>query len=167
MPIDVDAAVRALHQKTVPQLRLRYAEVFGEATRSFNKQHLVKRIAWRLQAIREGDLTERARRRARELASDADLRIRPPVSPTEPLENGATTTLPIRVAPNDRLPMPGTLLTREYKGRTIVVRVLPQGFEYDGDVYRSLSAVAKKVTGSHWNGYLFFGLSSPGKEAAK
>jgi hypothetical protein len=59
MPIDVEAAVKALNRMTVTQLRQRYAEVFGEAARSFNKQHLVKRIAWRLQAIHEGDLSER------------------------------------------------------------------------------------------------------------
>ena len=58
--------------------------------------------------------------------------------------------------------MPGTTLSRKYKGRTILVRVLRRGFEYEGKVYRSLSAVAKAVTGSHWNGYLFFGLTTKG-----
>jgi hypothetical protein len=52
--------------------------------------------------------------------------------------------------------MPGTLLTREYKGQTIQVMVLDNGFEYEGQVYRSLSRIAKLVTGSHWNGYGFF-----------
>ena len=61
--------------------------------------------------------------------------------------------------------MAGTLLTREYKGRTVQVRVLPDGFEFDGDVYRSLSAVARKVTGAHWNGYHFFGASGRRREA--
>ncbi len=167
MPIDVDAAVKALNRMTVTQLRQRYGEVFGEAARSFNKQHLVKRIAWRLQAIHEGDLSERARRRARELANDADLRIRPPASKAEADGDGATTVSAFRVKPDDRLPMAGTLLKREYKGRTIQVRVLEKGFEFDGEVYRSLSAVARKVTGSHWNGYHFFRLPKPGKEASK
>jgi len=167
MPIDVDAAVKALNRMTVTQLRQRYAEIFGEAARSFNKQHLVKRIAWRLQAIHEGDLSERARRRARELANDADLRIRPPVSPTELADNGGTATSAFRVGADDRLPMVGTLLKRRYKGQTVQVRVLEQGFEFDGEVYRSLSAVARKVTGAHWNGYAFFDLPKPGKEAAE
>lgn len=57
--------------------------------------------------------------------------------------------------------MPGALLTREYKGRTIRVRVLPGGFDYEGTIYRSLSAVAQAVTGAHWNGYLFFGIEKP------
>ncbi|MCK6483052.1 MAG: DUF2924 domain-containing protein [Phycisphaerae bacterium] len=167
MPIDVDAAVTALARMTVTQLRHRYGEVFGEPSRSFNKQHLVKRIAWRLQAIHEGDLSERARRRARELANDADLRIRPPAAPSGTNGNGETTTSPFRVEPDDRLPMAGTLLKREYKGQTVQVRVLPQGFEFDGEVYRSLSAVARKITGAHWNGFHFFGLPKPGGEGAE
>jgi len=167
MPTDVDTAVKTLNRMTVTQLRVRYAEVFGEAARSFNKQHLIKRIAWRLQAIREGDLSERARRRAHELANDADLRIRPPIGPREASENSETVTSPFRAGPDDRLPMPGTLLKRTYKGKTVQVRVLDEGFEFDGDVYRSLSAVARQVTGSHWNGYHFFGLPKPSKETAE
>lgn len=164
MHIDVDAALKTLNRMTVTQLRERYAEVFGEAARSFNKQHLVKRIAWRLQAIHEGDLTERARQRARELANDADLRIRPPVSPRDSGAHGVTAGAPFHIEADDRLPMPGTLLKRKYKGRTVQVRVMPRGFEFDGEVYRSLSAVARKITGAHWNGYHFFGLRKHGKE---
>ena len=52
------------------------------------------------------------------------------------------------------------MLTRTYRGRRVEAKVLPQGFEYEGQVYRSLSAVAKAVTGSHWNGLLFFGLKT-------
>ena len=54
--------------------------------------------------------------------------------------------------------MPGTVLTRTYRDRVIQVTVLPKGFEWEGQMYRSLSAVAKAVTGAHWNGHLFFGL---------
>lgn len=165
--LSTEKVVNELGRLTVTQLRERYAEVFGEAARSFNKPHLVKRIAWRQQALAEGDLSERARRRARELANDADLRIRPPAAPAIIGADGDTATLPFRVEPDDRLPMAGTLLKREYKGQTVQVRVLPQGFEFDGEVYRSLSAVARKVTGAHWNGFLFFGLPKPGKEAAE
>jgi len=59
-----------------------------------------------------------------------------------------------------RLPKPGDLLSRRYKGQAITVRVLESGFEYEGRRYRSLSAIAKAVTGAHWNGLLFFGLAS-------
>jgi hypothetical protein len=165
MPIDVDATLKALNRMTVTQLRERYGEVFGEAARSFNKPHLIKRIAWRLQANAEGDLSERARRRAHELANDADLRVRPPGSPTEVNENDGTSTSQFRVGPDERLPTPGTLLKRKYKGRTIQVRVLPKGFEFNGEIFRSLTAVASKITGTHWSGYHFFSLPKPGKEA--
>ena len=59
-------------------------------------------------------------------------------------------------------PLPGAVLVREYKGREIRVRVLDGGYEYDGHPYRSLSAVVKAITGSHWNGRLFFGLKKGG-----
>ncbi len=167
MALDVEKAVTELGRMTVTQLRERYGEVFGEAARSFNKQHLVKRIAWRLQAIHEGDLSERARRRAHELANDADLRIRPPIAPHDAGEEGETVTSAFRIGPDDRLPMAGTLLKRVYKGRTVQVRVLPEGFDFEGEVHRSLSAVAHKITGAHWNGFLFFGLPKPAKEAAE
>ena len=78
MRTDVETALKALKKMTIGQLRERYGEVFGEPTRSFNRQHLIKRIIWRLQAIREGGLSERARKRAMELANDADLRISAP-----------------------------------------------------------------------------------------
>jgi hypothetical protein len=57
-----------------------------------------------------------------------------------------------------RLPKPGDVLSRYYKGREITVRVLESGFEYEGRRFRSLSAIAKAVTGAHWNGLLFFGI---------
>ena len=143
--------VETLHDMTVAELRERYAVVFGEDTRSSHKDFLRKRITWRLQANAEGDLTERARRRAEELANDADLRLLAP----------AARTVVGRLSPKHdrRLPMPGTVLQREYHGQTVTVTVLDTGFEYAGQVYRSLTAVAKAVTGSHWNGLLFWGLT--------
>jgi hypothetical protein len=153
----------ALTRLTVGQLRLRYADVFGEPTRTSNKAWLVKRIAWRLQVLAEGDLSERARRRAEELAQDADLRLTPPkLAMTTPATAPENATLRLRA--DTRLPPPGTLLTRVYKGQTLHVQVLAQGFEYAGLIYPSLSAVAKAVTGSHCNGYLFFRLTQ--KEVA-
>jgi len=78
MSDDVRSTIRALQGMTVPQLRERYAEVFGEPTPIKHKQYLIKRIVWRIQALREGDLSERARRRAVELASDAEIRLTAP-----------------------------------------------------------------------------------------
>ena len=60
------------------------------------------------------------------------------------------------------MPPPGSIIARFYKGEVLQVRVLDHGFEFEGTVYRSLSAVAKKITGGHCNGHAFFRL---GKEA--
>jgi hypothetical protein len=147
---------------TVKQLRQKYAEVFGEETNAYNKPWLIKRIAWRLQALAEGDLTERARRRAAELADDAQLRLVPPRVRPISTEPTYTTTASVQFRVDDRLPPPGTVITRCYKGEVLHVTVLPQGFEYKGEVYNSLSAVAKAITGSHYNGYLFFRLGGKG-----
>lgn len=156
--LNIAREVAALKRMTVKELRGRYVEVFGEATRSGNKDWLWKRIAWRMQANADGGLSERARCRAEELANDADLRVRRP--PDKPAPSPASTTTKSKVDFGDRAGelMPGTILTRPYKGRTITVTVLDNGFEFEGDVYRSLSAVAKAVTGSHWNGNYFFGV---------
>jgi hypothetical protein len=153
--LNIVTEVAALERLTIGQLRQRFAELFGEATTASNRTWLVKRIAWRLQALAEGDLSERARRRAAELARDADLRMNPPRRQTT-----ATTAAPEPVcmaAPVDhRLPPPGTILTRPYKGQLVQVQVLTEGFAYAGRVYPSLSAVAKAITGSHCNGFHFF-----------
>lgn len=59
--------------------------------------------------------------------------------------------------------MPGSILVKEHRGKTIIVHVLDDGFEYDGRRFTSLSAVAKDITGTKWNGFLFFGLSKERK----
>jgi hypothetical protein len=157
MALDINREVAAVRPQTVTEQRARHQELFGEPSRSVHKQHLVRRITWRLQALAEGDLTERARRRAAELARDADLRIR---APREEVQSDQTASPEDSPPPRDgRLPAPGTLLVRSYQGRTLQVKVLEQGFEYDGQISSSLTAVARQITGQHWNGYHFFGLT--------
>jgi hypothetical protein len=162
---NVAKEVAALQRMTMVELKARYAAAFGEATHANNKAWLVKRLAWRLQALAEGDLSERARRRAAELANDADLRMTPPRGTAEaiPAEQ-RTATKTVRFEQDDRLPLPGTIITRTYKGRVLQVQVLRDGFEYDGQVYKSLSAVAGAITGSHCNGFWFFRLGQNGGE---
>jgi hypothetical protein len=154
MELNILNEVATLERLTIGQLRQRFAEVFGEATRASNRIWLVKRIAWRMQALAEGDLSERARRRAAELARDADLRLGAPRSQTTTV----TVSEPVSTPPpaDHRLPPPGTILTRPYKGQLVQVQVLTEGFAYAGMVYASLSAVAKAVTGTHTNGFHFF-----------
>jgi hypothetical protein len=162
MLLNLAAEIAALPRLRVSELRVKFVEVFGEPTPSHNKIWLVKRIAWRLQAKAEGDLSERARRRTAELIADADLRLTaaPGDAGTATQEQPAT----LRVPGNDRLPRPGTILTRRYKGRTLQVEVLEQGFAFEGKAYRSLSALAKAVTGSHCSGLFFFGLTEKGEK---
>jgi hypothetical protein len=162
---DISAEVAALGRMTVAQLRERYQQLHGEPTTSSNRDFLIKRLAWRIQSLAEGGLSERARRRAEELARDADLRTTVPKPPKASGE-GTTVTLaaPMKANCHDLLPGPGTVLTRMYRGRRISVTVQRQGFEHDGQTYRSLSAIAKHVTGSHWNGHLFFGLRNNSKK---
>lgn len=162
MGINVGKEVAALGRMTTKQLRERYAAVFGEPTAANNRPWLVRRIAWRLQADAEGGLTDRAKARAAELARDADLRLTPPREKPAAPAAGHTVAGPVALDP--RLPPPGSVLTRRYKGGVVQVRVLAEGFEYAGEVYASLSAVAKAVTGSHCNGFLFFRLT--GKRGA-
>jgi hypothetical protein len=165
MNLDIGKEVAAMKRMTVNELRAKYAEVFGEATGGRHKLWLMRRIAWRMQAVAEGGLSERARRRAAELANDADLRTTIPKASkatSAPAERSATGA--ISLAADNRLPMPGEEITREYKGQKFIVRVLQHGFEFEGEVYKSLSAVAKAITGTHCNGYLFFRLGGQGGE---
>jgi RNA polymerase sigma factor (sigma-70 family) len=129
--------VAALQRLSVGQLRQRFAEVFGEVTAASNRTWLIKRIAWRMQALAEGDLSQRARQRAAELARDADLRLNPPQdkTTTPPAE-------PIRIPTpvNQRLPPPGTILVRPYKGLLVQVQVLTDGFA----LFRSCLSLAQR-----------------------
>jgi len=161
MQLNVAKEVAALRRLTTKQLRNRYGELFGEPTLAKNRAWLTKRIAWRLQAQAEGDLSERARQRAAELANEADLRLSPP---KDSAVAGAdqTCTRTLRDQADHRLPPPGAIITRVYKGETLQVHVRADGFEFEGVQYRSLSAVAKAITGSQCNGFLFFRIGSQG-----
>jgi hypothetical protein len=147
--------IKALTGDSVGKLREQYLAVFGHESRSNHKQFLVRRIAWRLQANSEGELSERARKRALLLADEADLRIRAPESFVREMSRSAS-----RHRGDPRLPAAGTWLTRKFRGESIVVEVLEKGFRYRENTYKSLSAVARKVTGTQWNGFSFFGLKA-------
>jgi hypothetical protein len=93
--------------------------------------------------------------------------MNPPAPRAVPVADAAsrTVTREAGFATDDRLPPPGSVITRRYKGAVVQVKVLQGGFEYAGEVYGSLSAVAKTVTGSHCNGFLFFRLTGKGSAA--
>jgi hypothetical protein len=158
--------IEALRHMTVGQLKQKYGELFGESSRSNHKQFLFRRIAWRMQANAYGDLSERARRRALDIANDADLRVRAPKNFLK-VDLDESRTIETRVEPtaDPRLPMPGSELVRRYRGKDIVVRVREDGFEYSGQIHRSLSSAVREATGTPWNGFAFFGLGGkPGRK---
>src|SRR5947208_17168705 len=108
MPPNLACEIAALPRLRVAELRAQFATIFGEPTPSHNKVWLVRRIAWRLQAQAEGDLSERARQRAAALVADADLRLSAPSAQ-------ATTATPEQ-PPNLRLPIAGGRLPDDFHG---------------------------------------------------
>jgi len=126
--------IEQLRRQKTKALKSRYLELFGEASKSSNQAHLFRRIAWRLQALPEGDFSQRARERAAALAVDVDVRLRAPRKFWRELE--AEPRGPVR---DPRLPSVGSILQRQYRDRTIIVKILTDGFEYDGATYESLS----------------------------
>ncbi len=153
----IAAQVAALQSMSVAQLRLRHFEVVGSITKSRHKQHLVKRISRKLQehqlsklTVEEETKVEEYRAMLRQMPPERWFpgKQRRPKRPTRP--------------PKRQPPKLGSVITREYEGQEITVTVRENGFEYQSHVYRSLSAVAKEITGTTWNGWRFFGLDSKG-----
>lgn len=112
----------------------KYEWVFGRPPRSKNRQHLLRRVAWKLQADRFGGLSGTAQKQLDALMERIEIPHAAPAAPNAPS------------------------LVRDWHGKRIVARPVDGGFEFEGRIYRSLSAVAKAATGAHWNGKLFFGL---------
>jgi hypothetical protein len=157
-PIELDRLARMQSG----ELQRLYKRIFGRAIPSGSSVQARRKIAWHLQAEREGGLPESARQQALAIAKQASLRIH--------LRRGGTgssfphATVTGIVSDHDsRLPMPGSILVKEHRGKTAMVRVLDTGFEYDGRRFASLSAIAKEITGTKWNGYLFFDLVKEGR----
>ena len=146
--------IAELQAMDVPRLAERYAALFGKPPRVRHKAWLWKRIAWKLQERRLGGLSKVAKARLEELIGEIEL---------PPIESVAKAKAP---APSRRDPkalLPGMVLTRKWRDQKILVRVLGSGFEWQGQGFASLSAVARAITGAHWNGRLFFGMTTRGK----
>ena len=164
MQTDVEEEIAALQYLSIERLKERYQELCGEETRSRNRKYLVRKLAWRIQALAEGDLSVRARQRAADLANDADARRTPPKESPLGTAIGPAIKVELPTPTDGRLPAPGAAIVRNYKGRKVQVVVLTEGFEYGGEHYKSLSAVAKAITGTHCNGFRFFGLEAKSNE---
>jgi hypothetical protein len=148
---ELRAEIAGLDGLSVAELRERYRAFFGEESHSRNRRYLIRRCAWGIQAREFGGLSPSARERALSIARLSDIRRTPPAE-------GKTKRVLVNSRPDPQIPPPGTTLVRPYRGRDVRVTVLADGFEHDGTVYRSLSAVAKAVTGSHCSGPAWFGL---------
>ncbi len=151
--ISIPARIAQLQEMSVGELREEWRKLYGEETRSRHRVWLWKRLAWRIQELEDGGLSERTKERLEELMPTAELALRTPRDFMKGVEAG-----PSRVVRDKRIPPPGTVLLRNYKGQRVAVTVLDNGFAWEGREYRSLSAIAKEVTGPHWNGLRFFAL---------
>lgn len=147
--------ILALKNASLAELRQKYAELHeGKTIRINNKTYLWRRIAYRIQEIEYGGLSEKVQSKLNEMIQEYDpinnKTFRPEISPNRGSQAGKTR--------DRRLPIPGTTITKNYKGVRIEVKILDKGFEYRGKRFDTLSAIAKEITGSHWNGYSFFGI---------
>lgn len=143
-----------LQDMGLADLRAKHLELFGEEAKSKNLPYLRKRLAYRLQERVDGGLSPAARAKIDELAP-ATL---PEGRKQAKAQGEIPPKMPRSMVRDPRLPAPGTVLSREHKGFAHEVEVLEQGFRYRGRDYRSLSAIAKEIAGTPWNGFTFFGL---------
>jgi Protein of unknown function (DUF2924) len=134
------AQVAALKTRSTPELRAMWHELFGREAPVLGRRYLEDRLAYRVQELHFGGLSDRARRKLDALADQLDPKA-------------------ARRRDPGRL-LPGTELRRQWQGTEHVIRVREHDFEYNGRPYRSLSAVARAITNTRWNGWLFFGLKS-------
>lgn len=131
--------------KTTPTLELKaqWRELFDSEPPPFNRQYLVSRLSYRIQELAYGGLKPETVKRLERLG--------------EELDGGDRVKRRVRA---DALPITGTRLIREWQGVEHLVTVTADGFEWQGRPYKSLSAIARAITGTRWNGWVFFGFKS-------
>jgi hypothetical protein len=132
-----------------------YQKYFGNKLAPGNRTFLIRQLAYKIQEQSSGELSPAAKARILELVRTYD-----PINRTIIKSSTGTT----EAGRDIRLPTPGSVITKTYKGKRLDVKVLENGFEFQGSVYDNLSAVAKAVTGAHWNGFVFFGVKNNGRK---
>ena len=140
---DVLGRLAALQTLPTADLKRQWRELFGTEPPPFNRPYLQSRLAYRIQELAFGGLRPQTRARLEALG--------------EQLDGGNVVLRRVRA---DSRPLAGTRLVREHAGVEHVITVLVDGFEWEGRPYRSLSAIARAITGTRWNGWAFFGLKS-------
>jgi hypothetical protein len=138
MTDSIAAQVAALPKTPTPELKQMWRELFDKEPPGFSRSYLISRLAYRIQELAYGGLKPTTRAKLDALADALD-----PKAARKRVVNG---------------PAVGTQLIREWRGVEQKVTVLADGFELEGRRYKSLSAVARAITGTRWNGPMFFGL---------
>ena len=149
--------VLALQKLSLIELRKKYVEIFPQDRKiRANRPCLIRRIAYHLQEKAYGGLSKQAQERLKSLAVQGNR----PIAGGEPEADEAFDQIEARVRRLNRRGafMPGTVISKVYKGKVLQVTVVEEGFQYEGVCYRSLTAVARAVTGARWNGHAFFGV---------
>ncbi|VGO16201.1 hypothetical protein PDESU_04792 [Pontiella desulfatans] len=161
--MNIEEHEKVLNTLPMRTLRGQYANHYGYTPKTRNRTHLIKKILWAIQRNAQGDISDLARNKALAIADDRDVKERfPKMNPPIQASGNPEGTVNIAYQPESVL-LPGSVLHRDYQGETIQVLVLENGFEWNGEVYRSLSATARAITGTRWNGKLFFGLKKGAK----
>ena len=143
MSADVIGKVAALPSLENDELKKLWQELFDEPAPRKKRDYLIPRLAWRIQELAYGGLSDNAQGRI-----DRLMRSKEELKP---------------VSRRVRRPAMGTKLIREYQGVEHNVTVTRNGFEYQGRTFRSLSHIAREITGTRWSGPLFFGLTRSGR----
>ena len=139
----IPARLAALKTTPTPDLKKQWRELFDSEPPPFNRRYLESRLAYRIQELAYGGLKPGTIRRLERLGED--------------LDGGDKKKRGMRA---DAMPITGTRLLREWQGVEHIVTVTTDGFEWQGRPYKSLSAIARAITGTRWNGWVFFGLKS-------
>jgi hypothetical protein len=144
-PTQVLSRLVALHAAPIATLKRQWLELYGKEPPPFSRSYITSRLAYRIQELAYGGLKPETRERL--------------VALGEQLDGGNVVLRRIRA---DSRPLPGTRLIREWQGVQHVVTVRQDDFEFEGRPYQSLSAIARHITGTRWNGWTFFGLRARG-----
>lgn len=139
--------IAGLHRLSAPELKERWRELFGTEPPGYNRSFLIKRLAYRLQELTHGGLSGDVQAKMKDILREAGL-----------TEGGLTPGRDRLAKRSQDRPIIGTRLVRMWRDSRHEVTVIQGGYEYQGRRYRSLSAIAKAITGTHWNGRAFFGL---------
>jgi small nuclear ribonucleoprotein (snRNP)-like protein len=152
---DIAGQIETLKATDIPGLNALYQRLFGEKPRAYKKVFLLRQLAHKIQEQALGGLSPAVTTRIQE-----SIRMYDPIHKVAIKTSSGKTT----AGRDIRLPVPGSSIIKNYKGKRLEVKVLDNGFEYEGKLYSHLSHIAKAITGAHWNGFTFFGVKNHGRK---